>query len=81
MEVKCGSGPAIKIKDRSVICHPDVKRLLEDSARSLDIPFQYEYLKAAEAMLVPFTCLLGAFRPAQFRYPADMFTVLLRWPA
>ncbi len=46
MEVKCGSGPAIKIKDRSVICHPDVKRLLEDSARSLDIPFQYEVLES-----------------------------------
>lgn len=46
MEVKCGGGPAIKIKDRSVICHPEVKRLLEDSARRLDIPFQYEVLES-----------------------------------
>jgi len=27
MEVKCGGGPAIKVKDRSVICHPEVRKL------------------------------------------------------
>ncbi|NLD49355.1 MAG: M42 family metallopeptidase [Clostridiaceae bacterium] len=45
MEVKCGMGPAIKIKDRSIICHPDVKRLLEDSAKKANIPYQYEVLE------------------------------------
>jgi len=45
MEVKLGAGPAIKIKDSSVICHPEVKRLLEDSAKKLNIPFQYEILE------------------------------------
>lgn len=45
MEVKCGGGPAIKIKDRSIICHPDVKKILEDSAKNLNIPYQYEVLE------------------------------------
>lgn len=45
MEVKCGGGPAIKIKDKSIMAHPDVKRLLEDSARELGIPYQYEVLE------------------------------------
>jgi len=45
MEVKCGGGPAIKIKDRSIMVHPDVKRLLEESARELGIPYQYEVLE------------------------------------
>jgi endoglucanase len=45
MEVKCGMGPAIKIKDRSVICHPEVKRLLEDAAKRKKIPYQFEILE------------------------------------
>ncbi|TYQ15468.1 UNVERIFIED_CONTAM: endoglucanase [Acetivibrio alkalicellulosi] len=46
MEVKCGKGPAIKIKDRSIICHPKVKKLLENSAKKINIPYQYEVLEA-----------------------------------
>lgn len=46
MEVKCGSGPAIKIKDRSVICHSSVKRLLEESAQKIKIPYQFEILES-----------------------------------
>jgi len=45
MEVKCGGGPAIKIKDRSVICHPEVKKLLEESAMNINIPYQFEVLE------------------------------------
>jgi putative aminopeptidase FrvX len=45
MEVKCGNGPAIKIKDRSVICHPEIKNLLEESAKRLNIPYQFEVLE------------------------------------
>lgn len=44
MEVKCGNGPAIKIKDRSIICHPIIKKLLEDSAKKANVPYQYEIL-------------------------------------
>lgn len=45
MEVKCGKGPAIKIKDRSIICHPKVKKLLVDSAKRINIPYQFEILE------------------------------------
>ena len=45
MEVKCGGGPAIKIKDNSIICHPEVKKLLEESAKNINIPYQYEILE------------------------------------
>ena len=46
MEVKCGGGPAIKIKDRSVICHPQVRKLLEESAEKIGIPYQLEILES-----------------------------------
>lgn len=46
MGVRCGDGPAIKIKDRSIICHQEVKRLLEESARKLKIPYQYEIIES-----------------------------------
>lgn len=45
MEVKCGAGPAIKVKDRSFIAHPQVKRLIEESAKKLNLPYQYEILE------------------------------------
>ncbi len=46
MEVRCGGGPAIKIKDNSVICHPEIKRLLSDCAEKSNIPYQYEILES-----------------------------------
>ncbi len=46
MAVKCGAGPTIKIKDSSLICHPEVKRLLEDAAKEIGIPYQYEVLES-----------------------------------
>mgnify|MGYP000147094513 CR=1 FL=1 len=45
MEVKLGNGPAIKIKDNSVICHPFVKNILENKAKEIGIPYQYEILE------------------------------------
>ncbi|NLC67689.1 MAG: M42 family metallopeptidase [Clostridiaceae bacterium] len=45
MEVKLGAGPAIKIRDRSLICHPEVRKLLEDAAKRNNIPYQYEILE------------------------------------
>jgi putative aminopeptidase FrvX len=44
MEVKCGFGPAVKIKDSSVICHPEVRKLIENCAKNLNIPYQLEVL-------------------------------------
>jgi tetrahedral aminopeptidase len=46
MEVKCGRGPAIKIKDSSVICHPEIKKFLEDTAKRINIPYQFEILES-----------------------------------
>jgi len=45
MEVKCGGGPAIKIKDRSFIAHPEVRRLMEESAKKIGIPYQFEIME------------------------------------
>lgn len=45
MEVKCGGGPAIKIKDSLFIAHPEVRRLIEDSAKKIGIPYQFEILE------------------------------------
>ena len=44
MAVAIGKGPAIKIKDNSVICHPDVVAQLRTLAEENDIAVQYEVL-------------------------------------
>lgn len=46
MEVKCGGGPAIKIKDRSILCHSEVIGLLKESAKRINIPYQLEILES-----------------------------------
>jgi len=40
--IKLGGGPAIKIIDSSGICHPYIKDILADAAKTADIPFQFE---------------------------------------
>ncbi len=42
--VEMGKGPAIKVRDTSVICHPRVRRWLEDAAKARSIPYQLEVL-------------------------------------
>ena len=44
MDVYLGKGPAVKIKDASVICHPRLKELLLDLAGKENIPCQLEVL-------------------------------------
>lgn len=44
MAVELGKGPAIKIKDTSLISHPRVRDLLKETAHSRGIPFQLEVL-------------------------------------
>ncbi|CAB49557.1 M42 family metallopeptidase [Pyrococcus abyssi] len=39
-----GKGTAIKIMDRSVICHPTIVRWLEELAKKYEIPYQLEIL-------------------------------------
>ena len=44
--VQAGKGAAIKVMDRSVICHPAVVKKLEELAAEKGIPAQREVLKA-----------------------------------
>jgi len=67
MEVKCGGGPAIKVKDRSVICHPEVRKLLEESAKRNNIPYQLEILEAGGSD--PGSIHLTAEEYLRVRYP------------
>ncbi|NLJ58798.1 MAG: M42 family metallopeptidase [Tissierellia bacterium] len=45
MDVKLGGGAAIKIKDNSIITHPEVKDLLTYLAEKNNIKYQYEILE------------------------------------
>lgn len=43
---RLGGGPAIKVMDSSVICHPAVVEALERTARALELPVQRDILRA-----------------------------------
>lgn len=45
MAVSLGKGPAIKVKDRSVICHPRVREFMIETAEANGIPYQLEVLE------------------------------------
>ena len=45
MDVKLGEGAAIKIMDKYIISHPDIKNLLTDLAVENNIKYQYEVLE------------------------------------
>ena len=45
MAINLGDGPAVKIKDSSVICHPKVKDLMIRRAEEIGIPYQLEVLE------------------------------------
>ena len=45
MEVALGKGPAVKVMDQSLLCHPGVRRALEQAAVSAGVPFQREVLE------------------------------------
>lgn len=44
MAVSLGAGPAIKVKDGGMLAHPGVKRLLVETAKQHEIPYQLEVL-------------------------------------
>lgn len=46
MDVSLGKGPAVKIRDSSVLCTPAVRRYMEQVAKDNNIPFQLEVLEA-----------------------------------
>lgn len=45
IQIDMGAGPAIKVKDHSVVCSPMVKNMLADVARAADIPYQLEVIE------------------------------------
>ncbi|WP_129600206.1 M42 family metallopeptidase [Anaerophilus nitritogenes] len=45
MAIKLGEGPAIKIKDNSLLVHPTVKNLMIHTAKENNIPYQLEILE------------------------------------
>lgn len=45
MEVSLGKGPAIKIKDKGIICHKFIVNTLIDTAKKADISYQLEVLE------------------------------------
>ncbi|NLY43866.1 MAG: M42 family metallopeptidase [Clostridiaceae bacterium] len=45
MAVKLGKGPAIKVKDNSIIAHPYVRNIMIETAREAGIPYQLEVLE------------------------------------
>lgn len=45
MAVELGKGPAIKIKDNSILCHPKVRNHLIQTAEKNNIPYQLEVLE------------------------------------
>lgn len=45
LEVAVGKGPAVKIKDHSVMCHKDVVDLIKNKAEENNIPYQIEILE------------------------------------
>lgn len=54
MAVALGKGPAIKVKDRGMLAHPGVKRLLTETAKRHEIPYQLEVLEfgSTDAMAI-----------------------------
>ncbi len=45
MDLKIGKGPAIKIKDSSIITHPFVRNLMIETAKEINMPYQLEVLE------------------------------------
>jgi endoglucanase len=45
MAVRLGDGPAVKIMDRSVICHPEMVRAISECAEKSGIPLQREIMQ------------------------------------
>lgn len=44
LAINLHDGPAVKIKDNSILCHPVAKKLLIDTAKENNIPYQSEVL-------------------------------------
>jgi len=45
MAVSLGKGPAVKVKDNSLLCHPVVREYMAETAEKYKIPYQLEVLE------------------------------------
>lgn len=45
MAVKLGDGPAVKVKDNSILCHPYMKELMVQTCKKHAVPYQMEVLE------------------------------------
>lgn len=70
--VVMGKGPAIKIRDRSLIAHPTVRRWLQDAADARGIPTQLEVLTAGGTDA-------GAIQPSRGGVPSGCISIPTRY--
>ena len=50
-------GPAIKVKDSSIIAHPVIKNMMIEEAKNNNLPYQLEVLEQGGTDSVPFMLL------------------------
>ncbi len=58
MSVKLGSGPCIKVMDRGIVTHAEVREIIKNAAEEENIPYQYEILTAGstDAAVLQYSC-------------------------
>ncbi|MBT9177176.1 MAG: putative aminopeptidase YsdC [Firmicutes bacterium] len=72
MDVSLGKGPAVKIRDSSVLCTPAVRRYMEQVAKDNSIPYQLEVLEAGGTDA-------GAIQLTQGGIPAGVMSIPCRY--
>ncbi len=70
--MKMGSGAAIKVKDASLLCHPQVIKHMEDRAKEKGIPYQLEILTAGGTDV-------GAIHVSRHGVPSGAISVVTRY--
>ncbi len=72
MDVSLGKGPAVKIRDSSVLCTPAVRRYMEQVAKENGIPYRLEVLEAGGTDA-------GAIQLTQGGIPAGVMSIPCRY--
>jgi len=72
MDVSLGKGPAVKIRDSSVLCTPAVRRFMEQVAKDKGIPYQLEVLEAGGTDA-------GAIQLTKGGIPAGVMSIACRY--
>lgn len=72
MAVKLGEGPAIKVKDSSILCHPYIKDFMVQTCKEHEIPYQMEILESGGTDV-------GAIHVANGGVPSGCISIPLRY--